>query len=282
MSWSSAVSTVYSNLLSSYIQKNLVFKNAVNFNWQNDARRNKTVVINHLTAPTIYTLTGDQSPISSSAVAYTSQNLTLDQYKYFNMIVDDILIAQSTVAEFLPIAQAGGYELAQVQDAAIAGEWANLSTTNWIQSGSYFSVNNAFTETASSGSAAALAINLAVKLDEAHAPRNDRYLLAPSWFVNTIAKDSNYAAFSPEVRAQGIMGMVAGMTVLQSENIVNANGIYNIMAVQRQAITFATGLESLENLRSELGFQTKVRALSVYGIKTVTPEYGAVAFAKKA
>lgn len=281
MAWTSMQSTIFSKQLSAYIQKNIVLKNAVNFNWENEAKRNKIVTINHLTAPTVYTLTAGQGIISGSDVAYTYLNLTMDQYKYNNIIVEDILKATSDVFSFDPIASAMAYELAQVQDAAIAAEWANTSTTNWIQSGSSFAVNNSYTETATSGSAYDAAVNLAIKLDEAHAPKQDRFLIAPSWFVNMMAKDTRFASFSPEVKANGIMGSVAGLTVLQSENVVNSNNIYNIMAVQKQAITFASGLETLEMLRSELQFADKLRALAVYGIKTVTPEYGAVLFARK-
>lgn len=281
MAFTSMQTTVYSKQLSAYIQKNLAFKLASNFTWEQEARRNKVVTINHLTAPTIYTYVPGMGQISGSDVAYTSLNLTLDQYKYFNIGVDDVLVNTSQVFDFQPLAEAGGYEIAQVQDAAIAAEWINISTDNWIQSSSSFLVNNSFTETTSSGSAYDAAVNLAIKLDEASAPKQDRYLLAPSWFVNMMAKDDRFATNSPEVRANGIIGTVAGMNVLQSENVVEADGIYNIMAVHKSAIAFASGLESLEMLRSENEFATRVRALAVYGIKTVTPEYGAVLFAKK-
>lgn len=281
MAFTSAQTTVYSAILSSYVQKNLVFKNATNFTWEPDAQRAKVVTINALTAPTVYTFSPGQGIISGSDVAYTSQNLTLDQYKYFNISVDDTLRAQSNVVTMDPILRAGGYELAQAQDAYIASLWSSISTTNWIQSGSSFLVNRSFTETASSGSAYDCVVNLSVKLDESHAPKQDRFVIAPSWFVNDISKDTRFASFDANVRATGVMGSVAGLTVLQSENVVNANSIYNVMALQKEGIAFASGLESVEMLRSENTFATKLRGLAVYGAKVLVDTYGAVAFVKK-
>lgn len=286
MAWTSAQSTVFSQMLSAYVQKNLVAKLFLDYTWVSDAVRNKVVTINALTAPTVYTYAAGMGTISGSEVAYTSQNLTMDQYKYANVSVPDLLIRTSNIVELQPIIGAIGYELAQAQDAAIltaaSAVSTGISTTNWIGSGSSIAINNGFTESATSGSAYDMAVNLGVKLDESHAPKQDRFLIAPSWFIAQMSKDDRFTTFSPEVKATGVFGQVAGMTVLQSENVPVGSSIYSVTAVQKACVAGAFGIESVEALRSESDFATKLRSLAVYGIKVINPTYGAVLFARSA
>lgn len=282
MAWTSAQRTVFSSMLSAYIQKNLVFKNAVNYKWEPEAIRSKVVTINRLGAITVGTYVADMAQISSSAPVFTSQNLTLDQYKYFNVPVDDILYATTNIELFRPIAEKGGYELAQVQDAAIAAQYTNFTTVVSASSSisSSVLVSNGATETATTASAYDWIINLQTKLDENHVPSTNRYCIAPSWFVNMVAKDDRFASFDQSVRQYGVMGSIADMTVLKSENIQSVGDGQAIMALHQDAISFATGLENLEQLRSTTNFSTYIRALAVYGIKTVEPTYGAILYAR--
>jgi len=286
MAWTSAQTTVFSKILSAYIQKNLVAKQFVDYSWISDAVRNKVVTINALTAPSIYTYSAGMGTISGSEVAYTSQNLTMDQYKYANVSVPDLLVRTSNIVELTPILGSIGYELAQAQDVAILSASSaittGISSAQYIGSGSSIAINNAYTENSTSGSAYDFAVNLGVKLDASHTPKQNRYMVAPSWYIAQMAKDDRFTLNSPEIRATGVIGQVAGMTVLQSESVIVKSGITEVIAVHQSCMAGAFGLESVETLRSENDFATKLRSLAVYGIKTINPTYGAVLFARSA
>jgi hypothetical protein len=240
------------------------------------------VTINRLGAITVGTYVADMAQISSSAPVFTSQNLTLDNYRYFNVPVDDILYATTNIELFRPIASKGGYELAQVQDAAIAAQYSNIYnhvSASTSPSSSVLVLNGA-TENANTASAYDWIINGQTKLDENHVPATDRFCIAPSWFVNMVAKDDRFASFDQSVRQYGVMGSIADMTVLKSENVPTIGDGQGIMFLHKDCISFATGLESLEQLRSTTNFATYIRALAVYGIKVIEPTYGSILYAR--
>ena len=286
MAWTSAQRTVFSSMLSAYIQKNLVWKNAVNYKWEPEAVRSKVVTINRLGAISVGTYVAEMAQISSSAPVFTSQNLTMDQYKYFNVPVDDILYATTNIELFRPIAEKGGYEMAQVMDAAIAAQYSNFTTVISASSSTSSSIliQNGATESAATASAYDFIINGQTLLDQNHVPATNRYVIAPSAVVNMIAKDTRFASFDQSVRQYGVMGTIADMTVLKSENCANSpsgvDGEKVVTFLHSDAISFATGLESLEQLRSTSNFATFVRALAVYGIKTIEPTYGVAAYVR--
>ena len=99
-----------------------------------------------------------------------------------------------------------------------------------------------------------------------------------------VAKDDRFASFDQNVRQYGVMGSIADMTVLKSENCsASPSGVSGekvIMGLHVDGISFATGLESLEQLRSTTNFATYIRALAVYGIKTIEPTYGVTLYAR--
>ena len=274
MAYTSIQSAIYSKILAAYIQKQLVFKNACNFTWEAEAKRNKTVFINRIgkiTVGTYDTATGLSGSLND--IATSTGSLSLNQYKFANVKIDDVLAATTNINLVQPTLQAMAYEMANTQDAYVAT--LESSATGQL-TGSYFSssfrVVNGATESSVSASAYDLAVNIKVQLDTQYAPQQDRFLLAPSWFVQSAAKDVRFAYFDPAVRAQGIIGNIAGLTVLQTENCyVDANGVTHIMGLHNSAIGFASGLETVEILRSQDYFANLLRSLAVYGALMVEP-----------
>jgi hypothetical protein len=73
--------------------------------------------------------------------------------------------------------------------------------------------------------------------------------------------------------ANGVLGQVAGFTLLQSNNVYNtANDNYKIIAGHSMAWTLAEQIVKTEAYRMEKRFADAVKGLHVYGAKVVRPD----------
>ena len=95
-------------------------------------------------------------------------------------------------------------------------------------------------------------------------PLVESYLLQSTEFIGA----HNVA---DETLREGAIGRIAGMDVLVSTNLTEANGLLYVMAGTNEAITFASQRAKIETLRDKDSFSDLVRGLYLYGAKTVKP-----------
>jgi hypothetical protein len=117
-------------------------------------------------------------------------------------------------------------------------------------------------------------VNLKQKLDAAKIPASDRFLVIPSKVEAMLLQSTALvtpvdAAFEGIVK-EGVIGKIAGMTIVSSEQVAgdNTNG-YRVIAAHKSWLTFAqayveTGIEPLIG-----SFGQAYKGLNVYGGKVI-------------
>lgn len=117
-------------------------------------------------------------------------------------------------------------------------------------------------------------------LDEQNVPTEGRFALIPAWLQGKIKTSELKAVYvtgdAQSMIRTGNIGMIHGFNLFMSNNLymetVNNKLITNVIAGNKSAIGFATQLTANEKIDNPNDFGKLIRALQVYGFKTVRPE----------
>ena len=131
-------------------------------------------------------------------------------------------------------------------------------------------------------------VDLGVVLTEQNIPDEDRWIVLPAWACGLIKKsdlkDASLTGDGKSILRNGRIGMIDNFTIFSSNNltpVLDTVYCYNIMAGHKSAISFASQLVNMEQLRNPNDFGDIVRGLHVYGFKTIKPQALAVLYATK-
>lgn len=268
-SYSAFIPEIWSQKLDQMLEKNCVMLQCVNRNWEGDIKnQGDTVKIITPADVTVSTLTSDN--IEYSALTPTSQDLVIDQKKFFAFKIDDVAQVQAN-GDILEAHLANAKRaIEEVQDAYLLGLHTDVSEDNTVGSEtSPIELNK------STIYEQFVKLSLALKNSDAvHAgvkpwvvinPNIEAYLLQSPEFI------SAYKVGDQTLR-EGSIGRIAGMDVLVSTNLTDVDGKYYVLAGTNEAITFASQLAKIESLRDKDSFSDLVRGLYLYGAKTVQPK----------
>lgn len=259
------IPTIWSARLLANLDKNLVFEQMVNTDYEGEIKGyGDTVKINSIGDITIKNYTGADID-APEEIANSQTTLKIDQAKYFNFAVKDIAAAQANVTLLDKSMERSGYALADVIDQAIAALVKDPSVTNKIgevETPKVVTPKNAYD----------LLVDLSVKMDELNIPKVGRKIVLPSWYVGMLCKDVRFVN-NFNVLGNGIVegGVVAGIQVLTSNNVVKAGEVYSAMCGTQAAISFAKQVVETEAYRPEKNFSDAVKGLLVYGLKVIDP-----------
>jgi hypothetical protein len=226
----------------------------------------ESVRINTIGRPTVNSYTGT---ITYEAVDTASQVLQLNQKKYIAFKVDDVDRAQAAGNFWTANLNEGAYALSDAKDQLVAGLYTDVATANKVNSGSAVGIT--------SGDLAYTGLkNLMVELDEASAPRHDRWVVVPPWYHGLLLDNNKFvdasASGSTDPLKNGFVGRALGFDVFVSNNVVLVTGDdYAVLAGSKSAITFADQLQVMEAAKAETFFGDYVRSLHIYGAKVVKP-----------
>lgn len=221
--------------------------------------------------------------------------LTIDKAKYFNFICDDIDKHQTDIAlmeswaadaseqmkisvdtdfllEVFPDADADNSGLTAGKDSqdinlGVTGTPLQLTKANILE----------------------VLVDMGTVLDEQNVPEEARSVVLPPWTCGLIKKsdlkDASLAGDGTSILRNGRVGMIDRWVIYHS-NLLNtvtdgADKVWNIIACQRHAISFAAQMTKMESLRAESTFGTLVRGLNVYGHDTLKPTALVHLYAKK-
>ena len=267
--YSAFIPQIWSQKLSNMLEKNCVMMQCVNRNWEGEiSQQGDKVKIITPAEVSVSTLTSDS--ITYSSLTPTSQELVINQKKFFAFKIDDVAKAQTNADIMEAHLNNAKKAIEVVQDSYILGLHADVPSENIVGT------------TASPVSLSKTTIyenfvNLALKLKNADAvragirpwvvinPTIESYLLQSSEFI------SAYNVADTTLR-EGAIGRIAGMDVLVSTNLTAVDGKYYVLAGTNEAITFASQLAKIESLRDKDSFSDLVRGLYLYGAKTVQPK----------
>src|SRR6185312_632152 len=246
-------------------------------------RTKPTITINSYSADMNLTL---QRPSGNNI------ELNIDQGKYFNTILDDVMDVQSDLNLLSMWSDDASQQLKIVVDTAVlAGilsqeASANRGLTAGAISGA---INLGVTGTPltlvsrspSTGQVEVLdaILRLGQTLDEQNIPEEGRWVVIPAWAASMLKFSDLRQAYltgdSISVMRNGRLGMIDRFTIYVSNLLPTgvagglAAGETAVYAGHAHGLTFASQITKVETLRSEMTFGTILRGLQVYGFKMV-------------
>ena len=217
--------------------------------------------------------------------------LAIDQGKYFNLILDDVMEVQSDL-NLLSMWSDDASEQFKitVDQAVLLGMLGGAASVNKGSSAGAISgnINLGVTGTPLAATAAAatskvdilsIILRLGQVLDEQNIPETGRWIVLPTWAATLIKQSELRQAYlsgdGVSMLRNGRLGMVDRFTIYSSNLLPKgavtglAAGEYAIYAGHAHGLTFASQFTKLETIRSERTFGTLLRGLQVYGYKVV-------------
>ena len=260
---------IWSKKLNQMLEKNCVMMQCVNKNWEGEiSQQGDTVKIITPADVTVSTLTSDN--ITYTSLAPKSQDLVIDQKKFFAFKIDDVAKVQSNMDIMEAHLVNAKKAIEEVQDSYLLAMHTDVTESNTVGSES-----SPITLDKSTIYEHFVKLSLALKNSDAvHTgvrpwvvinPNIESYLLQSPEFI----KAYNVA---DETLRDGAIGRIAGMDVLVSTNLTDIDNKYYVLAGTNDAITFASQLAKIESLRDKDSFSDLVRGLYLYGAKTVQPK----------
>lgn len=252
----------------------------VNRNYEGHiANAGDTVRITSISRPTIGNYVPGSTNIVPEQLTDTQRTLVVDQSKYFSFEVDDVDARQAAGSVMAEGMSEAAYALSDVSDRYIAGLYTGVQAANAVNTtGSPVDVSTA--TLAYDG-----IIDLNTKLDEANVSSANRWVVIPPFFHAALLRDARFtdasASGRPSAAITGLVGTVAGINVLKSNNTPNPTGaVRAVIAGTRDAISFAEQINKTEAFRPESSFSDAVKGLHLYGAKLVRPDGIAVLYAQ--
>jgi hypothetical protein len=267
--YSAFIPEIWSQKLNQILEKNCVMMQCVNKNWEGDIKnQGDTVKIISPAEVTVSTLTdGD---ISYSALNPTSQDLVIDQKKFFAFKIDDVSRVQAHADIMEAHLNNAKKAIEVVQDSYLLGLHTDVTEKNTVGEES-----SPVTLDTTTIYANFVKLALALKNSDAiHAGVRPWVVINPDIEAYLLQSPEFISAYNvgDETLRNGAIGRIAGMDVLVSTNLSDVDGKYYVLAGTNDAITFASQLSKIESLRDKDSFSDLVRGLYLYGAKTVQPK----------
>ncbi len=257
--------TIWSKSILRSLDKITSLRNHCNFQYEKESKNAKEVKILSVNRPTIRTYTPGTALVRESA-ADSSQILQLNQYRYFNFEVEDIVKAQSVPGLMEALTDEAGKGLALegdkyvatvVKTAADAEEIAVSESVALTTDNAMSSVEDGF-----------------AKLYGNDCKVSDTFYLelAPKVFTTYRQQLTELSTNNPEILKKGAVGRINNAYVC-IENCLPASDTdhYNILRTDK-AIAFVEQIEKVEKYRPEDAFTDAVKGLYVFGAKIVRPK----------
>ena len=265
--YSAFIPEIWSQKLNYLLSKECVMLQCVNRNWEGEIKNQGDKV--KIITPANVTISTLSSTITYSELEPTSQELVIDQKKFFAFKINDVAKVQANADIMEAHLKNAKKAIEEVQDSHILSLHTNVEAAN--------TVGGDTAVTLSSESIYSKFVELAKCLKDSDAftpgvrpwvvinPTIESYLLQSTEFIGA----HNVA---DETLREGAIGRIAGMDVLVSTNLKAVENKYYVLAGTNDAITFASQLAKIETLRDKDSFSDLVRGLYLYGAKVVQPK----------
>lgn len=276
MSTSKFIPTIWSARILASLEKQLVYTNFFNRDYEGEIRdAGDTVKIGLVGAPTVKKYTKGSEIAAPDDVTVTDATLTIDQADYFNIAVDDVDAAQSKINLLESASSQTGYAFGDVTDKYLAGLLVAGTGGTIGTKTNPKSITDAKPEDAYN-----LLVDLKVALDRQNCPTAGRICVVPPEFEGFMLKDSRFVAKSTNDSNQrltdGVIYKSAGFEIHVSNNAPNEKGgsggsttVYDVIAGCDQSGTYAEQILNTEAYRPEKSFKDAVKGLHVYGAKVL-------------
>ena len=244
-------------------------RNHCDFTFQKDAKNAKEVKILGAVRPEIRTYTPGSS-ITRDAISSTAITLPINQFKYFNIGLDDVIKAQTVPGAMEATAKEGAAALAEEGDKYVASlvKAALEKTMPDIEYTTAATITKA---------------NAVEKVEDAfvflygHNVRaNENFYLevSPNFYSKLRMNLTELFTDNVEMAKKGFVGKY-GNALVSIENLLptddNSTTRYNILRTSK-AIAFVEQIDKIEAYRPEDSFEDALKGLYTFGAKIVRPD----------
>lgn len=261
MAVTSFVPTIWSAALQGNLDKSLVAAALVNTDYQGDLAYGKTVTVNRIGAVTVAPYDPNSTTITPEQITTTSDDLDVDQARYFAIKLDDVDAAQVRAPLLNATVQRGAYALRDEIDQFVLGLMTDAASV----------VATDYDVLAANQSAFGLLVSLGTELTNNAVPRAGRFAIVSPDFEAQLVLDTrlNRATDAGDaVAREGFIGRAAGFDIFVSHNIA-AN---TIVAGTNIAASYVGQVDRVEAYRDPASFSDIVRALVVFGGHVFEPD----------
>jgi hypothetical protein len=234
--------------------------------------------------------------LSSQVPAPSVVDLTIDTAKYFNFQVSDVLAYQSKPNLMATFSDDATKQMAIAIDRDVLltefnqGSAANKGATAGAISGAFNLGTDTAPVTITSTNVVPLVTAMSSVLDEQNVPDTDRWLLITPYFRQVLMASPLSQAYvtgdQTSMLRNGKIGAIDRFKLYVSNQLpaAAANQDFNgnaqggavkrtaIMAGHKSAITFASQITKVEQIKNPNDFGELVRGLNVYGKQAIKPE----------
>lgn len=250
-----------------------VMVDCVNRNWEGEIKnQGDTVHIQGLDKVTVGTYDSSVD-IEYEDLKGTTQELVINQKKYWALKVDDIDKIQANVPLTQKYINQAKKELINVKDAylhtlGVAGVDTNnqLGTVAITDENIYKTCTSLFR---------LLSRANAIDSDGKGEDGKNPFLILPPEIVEVVKnspKATQATNLGDQTIRKGTILQYAGFDVKQSTVVEENSGNYSILCGTSEGITFADQFTKVESLRDKDSFSDLVRGLYLYGAKVVQPK----------
>lgn len=220
--------------------------------------------------------------------------LIIDKGKYFNLILDDVMEVQSDLNQMNMWSDDAAQQFKIVVDREVLlGLLGQAAPTNKGATAGAISLNINLGVTGTpiqivarnpAGTAGKveivdLLVRLGQALDENNIPETGRWVVIPAWLAAQIKmselRDASLTGDGVSILRNGRLGMVDRFTIYVSNLLPHGTSAglaateWVVYAGTQHALSFASQINKVETMRSEMTFGQLLRGLQVYGSKVL-------------
>lgn len=260
--------TIWSKSILRSLEKITSLRNHCNFQYEKDSANAKEVKILSVNRPTIRTYVPG-TPLERESAADSSQILQLNQYRYFNFEVEDIVKAQSVPGLMEALTDEAGKGLALEGDKYVA-----QIVKEDVESGSpTVSMSDSVISLTKTNAVSSVEDGFAVLYENDCKVSDTFYLeIAPKVFTTYRQQLTELSTNNPEILKKGAVGKVNNAFVCIENCLPEGEGAYYNILRTDKAIAFAEQIDKVEKYRPEDAFTDAVKGLYVFGAKIVRPK----------
>lgn len=259
--------TIWTKSILRSLNKITSLRNHCNFQYEKDSKNAKEVKILSVNRPTIRTYVPGTA-ITRESATDSSLLMKIDQYRYFNFEVEDIVKAQSVpgLMEALTdeaskgLALEGDKYVAELMKAEVeAGTVSASEVVTLTKENAMETVENGF-----------------ATLYENDCKVSDMFYLevTPKAFTTYRMALTELSTNNPEILKKGAVGKINNAYVCIDNCLPEATdgaSVYNILRTDK-AVAFAEQIDKVEHYRPEDAFTDAVKGLYVFGGLVVRPK----------
>jgi hypothetical protein len=213
--------------------------------------------------------------------------MQVDRAKYFAFEINDIEGYQADIKLMDEFSDDAGQQMKIELDTDILGRHyvdaaaLNSGATAGAKSGSFDLGEAAAPVNITKLNILDVLVDCGSVLDEQNVPDSDRWVILPAWMNGMLKKsdlrDASVMGDNQSVFRNGKVGMLDRFTVYISNNLsvvtdaTAAKQVTNVMFGHKKALSFASQMTQMEDLKNPNDFGQLVRGLNVYGSKVIDP-----------